>query len=280
MPSEKELLAVFNAASNRKLDPWVDRVANKPLFAKELTPGTITKEEKNDKLGTITYTLSNGAKVLVKETDFEDDQILFRATSPGGTSVCRDEMYLSASNATSIVGLSGVGDFDQVTLQKALAAKNVSLSPYINELTEGFNGFSTKKDLEVFMQLVHLYFTSPRLDYEAFDSYMDKNKGILKNSAMLPENAFGDTIEVTINCYHPRHQPITIEKLDEVDPDDAFDFYTDRFSDASDFTFIFVGSVELDRIKEFSKKYLATLPANKHGMKNGKMLVLNSQTER
>ena len=260
VPKEDEILAKIDEVKAMKLEPYVDKVSDKPLFDKELTPGTITSEKKYDKADVKEFTLSNGVRVIYKTTDFKNDEILVRAYSPGGYSNATDDIYLSAEFADAILNNAGIADFTDIELQKMLTGKLVSIAPSIGELTEGFRGMAAPKDFEILMQLVHLYFTNPRLDYDAFDSFISKQKDALKNRDKDPQNALRDTIRVTMSNYHKRERPLTADMLENVDPDDAYDFFRNRYADAGDFTFIFVGNIDEKQLKDFAKKYLATLP--------------------
>lgn len=261
VPSKEEILATYNEFFDKKYDAYVDKVSDKPLFDKKLTPGKITKETKNDKLDWVEYTLSNGVKVIVKKTDFKNDQIVFRAFSPGGTSLVDTKDLKNAQAAAGIIDKSGIADFDQVTLDKMLTGKIVSCSPYISNIEEGLNGSSSVKDFETLMQLIYLYFTAPRTDKDAFEAYKATQIDQINMFANNPDAIFRDTMYAVAFDYNPRIMPLTKEDVEKFDLNKAFNFYKDRFKDASDFTFVFVGSVDIPTVKNFAEKYLANLPS-------------------
>lgn len=263
VPNEQEVLATYDNASKKKLEPYVDQVSDEPLIAKEIKPGKITGVKNIDKIGVTEFKLSNGARVILKPTDFKNDQILFRAYSPGGTSLSSDDIYYSAAYANNIIDECGISNFSLTELEKKLSDKVVSLSPGIGELTEGFSGSCSPDDMETFFQLLYLYFTNPRLDYEASETFLNKQKEMIANSKVSPDNAFRDTISVTMANYHERSKPWTEAMIEEIDPDDAYDFYRDRFADAGDFTFFLVGAFDVDKIKPMIEKYVASLPTTK-----------------
>ncbi len=136
----------------------------------------------------------------------------------------------------------------------------MNVSPYIDEEQEGFSGSAAPKDLETAMQLVYLYFTQPRKDTTAFASFKTRYSAMLENSDNQPEKIFSDTIEVTLANYHPRVRPVTKEWLETVDLEKAYAFYRDRFADAGDFSFIFVGNVKPEEFRSLAEKYLGALP--------------------
>ena len=212
-------------------------------------------------LEVVTWTLANGVQVILKPTDFKNDEVLFTAYSDGGTSLANDDSYVPAMTATAVVRAGGVGSFSQVELQKRLAGQIVAVSPYISELQEGLTGRASPRDLETLMQLIHLYFSAPRKDPEAFQAYRQRLRGFLENSSASPEAAFRDTLSVTLAQYHHRRRPWTLEILDELDLDASLEFYRGRFADAGDFTFIFVGNFELATIQPLVQSYLGGLPA-------------------
>ena len=159
------------------------------------------------------------------------------------------------------MSLGGVGDFSALDLDKKLAGQAVRVQPFVDEREEGFYGSASPEDLETLFQLVHLYATAPREDAEAFEAFKQRIAGVLQNRSSRPEAAFSDTLQVTLAQYHPRRAPFTLATIPELDLGEALTFYRDRFRDASDFTFVFVGAFEPAEMEPLVKQYLATLPA-------------------
>jgi zinc protease len=261
LPSTKEVKQLLTEVLAANTSAYEDAAVGKQLLASLPPPGTITVEKKLDAVGTTEWTLSNGARVLAKSTDFKNDQVLFSAFSVGGTSLAAENDYMSASMASQLIGVSGVGDFDMTALGKYLAGKVVTVGPYIGDLYEGFSGNCSPKDLELLCQLVRAYVTVPRKDSVTFASTMTRIKAYLQNRSATPEAAFSDTIQVTMSQYHHRARPITPQIFDEVDMNRAYTFYKERFADIGDFTFVFVGAFSMDTLKMFVEKYIANLPA-------------------
>jgi zinc protease len=260
MPSEKELLAIVDAASKRDIDPYVDTVGSGTLMASKPEPGTIAKEEQIDPIGVSVWTLGNGVRVVVKPTDFKNDEVRMYAWSPGGTSLVPTAKYRTAASAAAIVGQSGMGEHDQTAIEKMMAGKVAWVSPFIDELEEGLRGNASPQDLETMMQMVHLRFTAPRKDAEAFASWRGQQEAFVKNRDLDPMSTFFEKLTAFSNNDHPRRKFVTMAELGKVNHDAAFDFYGDRFADASDFTFVFVGNVDPAKLQELAKVYLATLP--------------------
>jgi zinc protease len=260
VPDEAALAAALATAESQTVTAYEDVVTDQPLVGAPLPPVPIVREETDPELGLTTWRLPNGIRVLLKPTDFKDDQILFRAWSPGGTSLASDAGYLPAATATSAVAVGGVGRFSLIELQKLLADKAVSVSPYISSLYEGFSGSASPQDLETLFQLIYLYATAPRADSEAFAAYRGRIAAALENRSRSPESAFQDTIQVTLTQHHPRALPLTSERLGQLNLDSSLAFYRDRFSDLGDFTFVFVGSFDVDSIRPLVQRYLGGLP--------------------
>ncbi|WP_420455844.1 M16 family metallopeptidase [Rubrivirga sp.] len=263
VPTDAELAAALASVADAELEPYDDATIDGPLVAEPPTPGTVVETTTDDALGTTTWTLSNGARVILKPTDFKADEVLLSATSPGGTSLLdADELYV-AGGAAGYVGQSGVGAFDQVALGKALSGRLVSLSPVISDEDEGFRGSAAPADLETLFQLVHLYATAPRRDPDAFRASLDQTRAILSNQVASPRVAFSDTLRATLANGDPRSRTLSeyLAGLDRADLDQAFAFYQDRFADASDFTFLLVGAFEPEAVRPLVETYLASLPS-------------------
>ena len=262
VPTEAEILSIMKKVSTEQLGPYIDKVSTEPLVSHLPAPGKVVEEKKIASLDVTEWKLSNGARVVLKPTDFKNDEILFSAHCNGGTSLVDEKNYLSGEFTPTIIGQSsGVGKFDPITLQKKLSGKLVSVYPTISMLAEGFSGSASPQDIETLFQLVYLYGTSPRKDSTAFLSLMTRYKASLQNRSVSPEAAFADTLQVTLTNYHPRTRPLTVPLLDEVNLDTAFSIYKDRFADFSNFTFIFVGNFKVDSIKPLVEQYLASLPS-------------------
>ncbi len=261
MPSEDDVFAILESIKQRVVKPYEDNVSDEPLMAVIPTPAPIKEEKKLDNIGVTELTLANGLKVVLKTTDFKNDEVLVSAYSPGGTSLYSDEDYPNASNAASIVNNSGIGNFDLSQLQKKLTGKSFRISPYIGELYEGFNGSTSPDDLETLLQMTNLYFTNPRKDEGALQSFIAKQSSVLKNLMSNPDYWFSNQVSKISYKNHPRRGFPTEAELKKIDLNRAFEIYNERFADASDFTFFFVGNFDVEKIKPLLATYLGTLPA-------------------
>ncbi|MDB5135246.1 MAG: insulinase family protein [Mucilaginibacter sp.] len=260
LPAEKTLLAWISTAG-KGVTAYVDEVSTKPLLAKEPTGSKITSEQKDEAIGTTTLTLGNGVKVILKPTTFKNDEVLISSYHFGGTSLASNEDFTSANMAAGVIGNSGLGDFTEIQLDKMLSGKNVSISPYINETTEGVNGNASPKDLETALQLVYLYYTQPRKDADIWQSNISQTKAVLVNRGLDPGSVFQDTVAATLSGNNFRRMVVTMDRLNSANLDKAYKFYQDRFADASGSTFTLVGSFDAEKIKPLLEKYLGGLPS-------------------
>lgn len=263
MPTDAALLAVAASIEGTKVAAYEDRGGTGEVMTAKPTPGKIVKTDTLAEIGVTVWTLSNGAKVVVKPTDFKKDEVTFEAFSPGGSSLVGPKRYHSAIFADAIVNRSGLGEHDPVTLRNLMAGRVANVSPWITELEEGMNGSGSPQDLELLLQLVHLYGTKPRHDNDAFASWKASTAEFVRNRDLSPQQTFFEKFNTFRFKNHLRRQPITVETLDKVTIDDAFLVYEDRFADFSDFTFVFVGNIDIATFQPLVETYLASLPVRK-----------------
>lgn len=260
LPDEKTYLS-WLTDKGLTIEPYQDDVADGELLTELPKPGSITSEKAVPALGATEWQLSNGIRVVVKPTDFKNDQVLIYAFSPGGSSLADDDVYLSASIAPRIIGSSGAGAYTNVQLNKLLSGKQINISPYIATDFEGITGSSTPKDLESALQLMWLYVTNPRLDTAVFRVTVDQYRVNLSGRDVQPTAIYKDTIQAVMSNYNPRSKTPTVKDLDALDPQFMYRFYKDRFKDTNDFTFVFVGNLDLEALKPLVAQYIASLPA-------------------
>lgn len=261
VPSIPQIQDVFALVRAKNIKAYDDRVADTSLIPTLPRPGRILSETRDTATNVTAWKLSNGVRVLLKPTDFQADQVLVRGYSPGGTSLVADKDYVSALLATTLVGLSGLGQLDAIQLNKTLAGKAAQVFPFIDDRREGFSAQASPKDIETMFQLIYLTATAPRRDTASFQSLHTRLAAVLENQSASPEAAFRDTVEVTLAQHHFRARPFTMKLLAEASLDRALAVYQDRFADASDFTFVIVGNFTPDSIRPLVQRYLGGLPA-------------------
>lgn len=272
MPTEDAIKKILQDVKTEELTPYVDKVSDEPLMRETPKGGKIISEQKDDVFGTTMLTLSNGVKVIIKKTDFKADEIIMKGVSPGGSSLFPDSEIINI-NGLDAVSVGGLGNFSAVELEKVLAGKRASVGYGIGDKTESVNGYCSPKDFETMMQLTYLTFTAPRRDDDAFASYKNRNKAAWLNQEMNPMTAFGDSVTYALRMGHPRTLRVKSDMVDKMDYDKILAMYQDRFKDASDFTFIFVGNVDIEEMKPIIAEYLGTLPSinRKESFKDNKI---------
>jgi zinc protease len=261
IPDEAKLNAAIKSGLARATEAYADKTTTLPLFRAAPTPGTVAKTNIRTDTGITEWTLSNGVRVVMKPTTFKQDEVVFTAFSPGGTSLVADDDLVWAESSPSLVMASGIGPFNRIELSRLLTGKVASAAAYIDNLNEGLNGSASVKDLETMFQLIHLLFTEPRADPDVFTLMKSQSKMFLGNLRNQPEFVFEDTLRQILSQDHPRERTPTDETFERLDLQKSLAFYKDRFADASDFTFIFVGSLDPATMRPFVEKYLASLPA-------------------
>ncbi len=261
LPTEEDIEQWMTTAEKAGIAAYKDPAAGISLMEKQPEPGPVVKEDSIAGLGVTEMTLSNGVNVLLKPTNYRNNQVLFSAYSPGGTSLYPDQDYQSIANATGILTACGLGNAGPLQLPKLLSGKQVSVSPFISDISEGISGSSTTSDLETALQLVYLYFTAPRKDTTVFNNIIRRSRVAISGRYSSPQNVFSDTIAGILSNYNPRSTGPTEEKLDAVDLDKCSRFYKERFANAGDFTFFFVGNFQPDSIRPLLEKYIGSLPS-------------------
>jgi zinc protease len=261
-PDKEAVQNILKQVKAEELTAYVDNVSDEPLISGLPKAGKIVSEKHDDIFGTTTLTLSNGIKVVIKKTDFKADAILMRGVSLGGNSLFPDSEYVNLQIINSVVSAGGLGNFSATDLNKVLAGKKASASASIGRNTETVNGNCSPKDFETMMQLTYLAFTAPRRDEDAFTSYINRTKASLQNQELQPTVAFSDSITSAVYMNHPRTKRMKADMLDAANYDKILSLYNDRYKDAGDFTFIFVGNIDVQEAKPYLELYLASLPTN------------------
>ena len=261
LPTEARLSAVIAGAEKAALSAYVDRVTSLPLLATPPTPGTVAKSTTRADIGVTEWQLSNGSRVILKPTTYKEDEILFRAISPGGVSTASDQDLVAAQTADSVVAAGGVGQLSTNDLTRVLAGSSMGVQADIRDVDEGMQGGASGKDIEKMFQLIYLRFTAPRADAEQFEAMKARLRPQLENRSARPEAAFSDTLVAALTQNHPRARPLSAASISQMSLDRSMAFYKSRFADASDFTFVFVGSFQVDAIKPLVERYLASLPS-------------------
>ncbi|RTY87528.1 pitrilysin family protein [Flavobacterium sp. GT3R68] len=262
-PSEQDVLNALKVNADQ-IKPYEDIAVAKGLLRNQFAAGTIVKRESNDKMGTKTLFLSNGAKVTYKNTDYKNDEVLFEAVSLGGSSLYSNEEMRKVQFANGALAEAGFSGLKLNDINKFMTGKIASVAPYISTSTEGLRGNATPKDLEYLFQMTHAYFTDLNLDVTAFEGYKQKQSAFFKNLASQPGFYFQQEFYTYLNKENPRFNGLipTEKTWGETDYTMAYKKYKERFANAGDFEFYFVGNVDDQTMESYASKYIASLPAS------------------
>ena len=274
-PTKEEVISLLKGMKDLDLQAYVDKVSDEPLMKEAPKGGKIISEKEGDIYGSTKLVLSNGVTVYVKKTDFKADEIRMKGTSLGGKSIFPDKDALNFAVIDNVIAVGGLGNFSQVDLTKVLAGKKVSVNAGLGATTENVFGTCSPKDFETMMQLTYLTFTAPRKDAEAFESFKNRMKAQLESAQANPLSSINDSLQKAMYNNHPRVVMMKPEMVDQIDYDRILEMYNDRFKDASDFTFYFVGNIDLETAKPLIAEYLGALPAinRKETFKDTKMSI-------
>ena len=263
-PTEEGFLNALKDAKAEQLTAWVDNVKDEPLMTTLPKKGTIKKEVKNDKFGYSELTLSNGVKVVLKQTDLKKDQVILSGEGWGGSSLYGENDFINIKLFNDVVEASGLGNFSHTELGKALAGKIAGASLTMSSQRTNISGSSTPTDVETMMQLVYLYMTGNiQKDQQSIDQLMKTTELQLKNRLLQPEAVFSDSLSLTMSCHNPRFKSLEVADLAKVDYDRILAMAKERTANAAAFTFTIIGNYNDSTIRPLIEQYIASLPAQK-----------------
>ena len=263
-PTEQDMAAAIAAARAEKLEAYVDNVKDEPLLdVATIKKGKITKETENKTFGYKELTLSNGATVILKKTDFKDDEVQMQAFSKGGKSLYGEADYTNLKVFDTAIGMSGLGNFSSTELQKALAGKNVNADLSLANTRQYLTAHSTPKDIETMFQMSYLYFTNVKKDDKQFQNLMTQLDMALKNKSLSPDAVFSDSVAATTYGHNPRFNNIDVKDLKDINYDRILEIAKERFQNAGQFTFVIAGNFDEQTIRPLIEQYIASLPATK-----------------
>ena len=260
-PSAETLRNTIARASAAPVDPWKEATEGRALVEKDPVGGKVTARRTVPEIGATVLTLSNGVEVWLKPTDFKNDQILFSSYAPGGMSLATEAEYKSASIATAMVGVGGMGGLNPVDLSKMLSGKIAQAAPSIGEYTHGISGSATPKDLEVALQLNYLVQTAPNMTPDVLELLKRRLTGALENRSQNPRAVFGEKVEQINSSNHYSAVELTPADVPTLNLETMRRFYNARFANAADSTYFFVGAFTVDEITPLIEKWLGALPS-------------------
>lgn len=260
-PSHEEVAKALAAVAAEEIAPYEDAVSNEPLLSSLPTAGRITKSQQAQ-MGYKQYTLSNGATVYFRQTDFNANEVLMTAVSHGGSSLYPTSMSADIKALKEVMTVGGVGNFSMIELRKVLAGRKVSITPNVGLFAEYINAKATPKDLETMLQLNYLYFTALRSDREAYDSWLNRQRASLANLEKDPNIALRDSIQTSVYTNASFIMGLHLADLDRLDYDHIMQIARERFANACDFDFIITGAIDEEILLPLIEQYIASLPAS------------------
>ena len=260
-PTVDSLKGALTRASSATVERWADATEGRELVDKPPAAGKVASRREIPEIGVTVLTMSNGVEVWLKPTDFKNDQIVFTAYAPGGSSLAAEAEYKSVTLATGLVGVGGMGGFSPVDLGKMLAGKIAQASPGISDYTQGINGSARPGDLETALQLNYLALTAPNMTAESFDLLKRRLEAALANRAESPGAVFGERVEQVNTSNHYSAQALKVADLPSLNLDAMRRFYQARFGNAADFTYFFVGTFAVNELTPMLEKWIGSLPS-------------------
>jgi zinc protease len=260
-PTVDSLKEAVARGTRAPVEPWTDPTAGRTLVEKPPTPGTVTASRTIAELGITVLTLSNGVEAWMKPTDFKSDQVLFSAYALGGTSVAPEAEFNGAEMVSSLVGVGGVGGFSPVDLSKMLAGKIASATPAVDAYTQGISGSSTPRDIETALQLHYLAFTAPNATPESLDLLKRRLGAMLENQAQNPKAVFAEKVQLVNTSNHYSARMITSKDLTSLHLEPMRRFYRERYGNAADFTYFFVGAFKVEELTPLVAQWIGGLPS-------------------
>ena len=261
LPSKERIRAIFNETQRMPIIQRKDETLSSDLLDKIPSAGTILSQTVDADTGSVILTLSNGARVILKETANRNNEIILYSMAKGGTINATQETIVSVSLLAEMVNVSGLGPYSRTDLINKLTGKQVSMSFWNTSYYRGFQGSSTTADLNALFEMIHIFFTNPRLDERAIAAMVDQYRTNLANQNENPQRIFSNELNRIISNNHPLFKPLEAEDMDKVSLSHAQDFLN-KCINPSDYTFIFTGNIDLEKMKELSSLYIASIPAD------------------
>ncbi|MBP1673235.1 MAG: peptidase domain protein [Bacteroidetes bacterium] len=260
VPTDVEIKKMFEKVKKMKTSPYIDKVNSSPFLVKEPTSGKVISKKVNNELGFTELVLSNGAKVIIKPTTYQNDEIQLVAFSKGGNSIYPDNKLINAYYATDVISSSGIGNYTSVDYTKFMMGKKYSIYPYISTYDEGFNGNTTVKDFEFFLQHLYMYFEAPRADQDVLDRMMTEWKDQISMQKNSRDYQFSKFTQQQMYPNNTRMIFLDEKNITKINLGEMKKIFKERFTNAGEFTFILVGNIDVDKVIPMIEKYIGGIP--------------------
>ncbi len=258
---EAEVIEALESTLNASYEAYVDEVITEPLIANMPTAGKVVSSKENEAWGSKEYTLSNGAKVILKTTDFKADEIQMQAFRNGGKRIYSKDQASDVKVMDMAVELSKLGNFDVNTMSKYLAGKTVSVGYSVNNYTDMLEGTSSVKDFDTMMQIIYAYFTELNPDATTYQARIEQIKPLLESQAQLPQVVFSKALSNTVYGDNPMMSQLDVQTLENANYDNMLALAKKSMTNAADYTFIFVGNLDEATLLPLMEQYIASLPS-------------------
>lgn len=261
----EQMAQTIASVRSEQIEAYVDNAKNEPLIDETKLPkaGKIVKETENKELGYKELTLSNGARVILKKTDFKENEIQFQAMAKGGKRLYGQKDYANTKLFDVAVGASGLSNFSNNELEKALYGKQVTVQMGLSGTMATLGGTSVPKDIETLLQLVYLNFTAISKDNESYNSTMAQLTTQLKNKYLTPEGVFSDSLHYTLRGHDERTDPVQVSDVEKANYDRIIEIAREQFNSPGQFVYYFIGNFDEATLRPLIEKYIACLPKGK-----------------
>jgi zinc protease len=275
VPSESDLLTALTSAETTVVTAWNEATTTRPLLETKPVAAAVVSRRELPRIGVTIVRYANGVEAWLKPTDFKNDQVLFTMEASGGASLAPPADFPEASIVPSYVDLAGIGGLKKMELEKLMAGKLASATPFVALSTHGISGSAAPGELETALQLLHAAFISPNDDPDAFELLRRRLSAAVANREQSPQQVFAERVSRMNTSDHYTAKPITPERVATLNRDKMAAFYRERFSNAADFTFFMVGAFKLDQAIPLLAQYVGSLPSKGSATSHAKDLAIH-----
>lgn len=261
-PKDEDILALLSQVEAENIAPYVDNVKDEPLVSELPAAGKVVKENVLSDFGAKEWILSNGAKVILKKTDFKADEINMMAVAKGGTSVYGNDKAADLMFMPAVLEQHGLGSFTNSELTKLMAGKQVSLKVSLDDYVRRLSGNTTPKDLKTYMEMIYMTFTGLTVTPDEFTAMQNLYKGLIQNQAQNPNFVFQKKVQEYLYS-SPNKQVFGVSDIEKANREDILSIIHEQLANAAEFTFVFSGNFDEAELKALVEQYIATLPSVK-----------------
>lgn len=261
-PKDEDILALLSQVEAENIAPYVDNVKDEPLVSELPAAGKVVKENMLSDFGAKEWILSNGAKVILKKTDFKADEINMMAVAKGGTSVYGNDKAADLMFMPAVLEQHGLGSFTNSELTKLMAGKQVSLKVSLDDYVRRLSGNATPKDLKTYMEMIYMTFTGLTVTPDEFTAMQNLYKGVIQNQEQNPNFVFQKKVQEFLYS-SPNKQVFGVSDIEKANRENILSIIREQLANAAEFTFVFSGNFDEAELKALVEQYIATLPSVK-----------------